>query len=126
MLSCRTPPSVLQTEVHPRCQPSDLLDACAEQQIKVMAYCPLAHGATTLLKSPSLLRVASEAGRTPSQIVLRWSMQKGLVPIPHSSSFARMRENLAALDFKLSGSQMAILDAMDVAERASFDPSKIA
>ena len=91
-----------------------------------MAYCPLAHGSQSLLRDPTLNLVASARGKTPAQVALRWSMQRGLVPIPKATSAARLRENLGALDFELSASDMASLNGLEANDRYSFDPRNIA
>jgi len=126
LATCRVPPTVLQTEVHPRYQQEELLNDCLKAGVRVMAHCPLAHGSRLLLRDPTLARIAAECGRTPAQVALRWSVQKGLVPVPHASSIQRMRENLGTLEFELSPACMASIDALEAGDRAAFNPSLIA
>jgi 2,5-diketo-D-gluconate reductase A len=51
--------------------------------------------------------------KTPAQVVLRWHVQHGLVPIPKSSNPGRLAENLGVFDFELSPDDMSSLDALD-------------
>jgi diketogulonate reductase-like aldo/keto reductase len=126
LASCRVPPAVLQTEVHPRYQQEELRGDCRSAGIKVMAHCPLAHGSPALLRDPTLAQIAAECGKTPAQVVLRWSVQKELVPLPHASTAARLRENYGALGFELSSVAMAEIDGMEAGDRAAFNPALIA
>ena len=59
-------------------------------------------------------------------MALRWSLQRGLLPIPKASSAARRRENLAALGFELTPREMGEIDGLEAADRCSFDPGLIA
>ena len=128
LATCRTPPAVLQTELHPRCQQPELREDCDAAGIKVLAHCPLAHGAASLLRDPTLCAVADRVGRSAAQVALRWSVQSGVVPLPHGSSAARLRENLAAAadDFELDAAAMASLASLDAEERQAFNPALIA
>eukprot|EP00967_Tisochrysis_lutea_P145566 scaffold273433_cov28-Tisochrysis_lutea.AAC.1 len=126
LATCRIHPSVMQTEVHPRHQQEELREDCRAAGIKVMAHCPLAHGSPLLLGDPTLMRIANNYGKSPAQIALRWSLQKGVIPLPHGSSKTRITENLGALSFELSASSMASIDGLEVGDRAAFNPSLIA
>lgn len=68
------------------------------------AYCPLARGRD--LENPVLMQVAQEVGRPVSQVMLRWLVQHGVIPLPKSSNPARQAENAASLEFGLSQDQM--------------------
>ncbi|MFI5890425.1 aldo/keto reductase [Actinoplanes sp. NPDC051513] len=60
-------------------------------------------------------------GRIPLQIVLRWHVQQGLVPIPMSSDPQRLRSNLDVFGFALSNAEMADVSALDRGEQAAVD-----
>jgi diketogulonate reductase-like aldo/keto reductase len=104
----------------------ELLEDATAAEMTVMAYCPLAHGSSQLLRDPTLAMIASARGKTPAQVALRWSVQRGLVPIPKASSATRLRENLGALEFELSAADMASLNGLEANDRYSFDPRNIA
>ena len=87
----------------------DLLPWMRQRSIPLMAYSPLDQG--SLLRKPALKKLADEAGCTPAQLALAWLLaQPGVVTIPKSSSRERVKENLAALDVKLSPKVLTELD----------------
>lgn len=95
-------PEVNQIEVHPY-RPREALVRYHEQcGIVTEAWAPLGNEAS-LLEDPVILRIASGRGATPAQVVLAWSIARGLVPIPKSRSPKRLRENLEATTLQLSG-----------------------
>ena len=87
----------------------DLLPLLRKRAIPLMAYSPLDQG--SLLRKSALKKLADEAGCTPAQLALAWLLaQPGVVTIPKSSSRERVKENLGALDVKLSPKMLAELD----------------
>lgn len=66
--------------------------------------------------------LARKYGKTPAQILLRWNVQQGIIPIPKSKNPARLAENMAVFDFALEGEDMAALSGMDQNRRTSHDP----
>ena len=130
LASCTTRPSVLQTELHPRLQQRELVAAARAAGVRtIMAHCPLAHGSPALLRDPTLQRLALARGDgcTPAMLSLRWSIDRGLVPVPKASSPARLAENLRAATMPpLSAEESDAIDALDADDRQSFDPRLIA
>jgi diketogulonate reductase-like aldo/keto reductase len=87
----------------------DLLPYMRKRAIPLMAYSPLDQGG--LLGKPSLKKLAGEVGCTPAQLALAWVLaQPGVVTIPKSSSRERVKENLGAIEIKLSTAVLAELD----------------
>lgn len=74
-----------------------------------------------LLEDPAVTALAAKYGKTPGQIVLRWHVQQGLVPIPKASSQQHLKENLAVFDFALEDSEIAALSALDTGEAGILD-----
>lgn len=105
-------PAVNQVELHPGFSQRDLRAWHAEHGIVTESWSPLGAG-NKLLDDPAVTGVAAAHGRTPAQVVLRWHVQLGAVPIPKSSNPERMRQNLEVFDFSLSEEEMARLDALD-------------
>jgi diketogulonate reductase-like aldo/keto reductase len=99
-------PSVNQIELHPRFPQADLRAFHAGKGILVESWSPLGQG-TALLDDPAVRSVAETHGVTPGQVVLRWHIQLGAVPIPKSASPERQRENLDVFGFELDAVQMA-------------------
>jgi len=87
----------------------DLLPWMRKRSIPLMAYSPLDQG--RLLGSAALKKIAQEVGCTPAQLAVAWVLaQPGVVTIPKSSTRERVKENLGAVDVKLSPQILAALD----------------
>ncbi|MDO5033973.1 MAG: aldo/keto reductase [Actinomycetaceae bacterium] len=66
--------------------------------------------------------IARDTGKTPAQVVMRWAVQHGILPIAVSSKPERNLENIQIFDFELSDAQMLALDLLDTGERFALDP----
>ena len=66
--------------------------------------------------------LARKYGKTPAQVLLRWNVQQGIIPIPKSKNPARLAENIAVFDFAPEGEDMAVLGGMNQNRRTSHDP----
>lgn len=104
-------PVVNQVQFSPFEYRRKLLDAATKHQIAIEAYSPLGTGEH--LSNRTVKRIARELERTPAQVLIRWSLQKGLIVIPKSSHRERIEENARVFDFTLSPEQMAELDGLD-------------
>ena len=93
-------PAVNQIELHPLLNQAALRAVNAEHGIVTEAYGPL--GVGRLLDNPTVTSVAGEYGKTPAQVLIRWSMQLGNVVIPRSSTPERIAENFDVFDFELT------------------------
>jgi diketogulonate reductase-like aldo/keto reductase len=88
-----------------------LLEFCDRHGIVLEAYSPLERGRA--LAHPQVVEIARRLGRTPAQVLLRWSIQRDVPVIPKSSSQDRIRSNAQIFDFALGSSDMETLDALD-------------
>lgn len=87
----------------------DLIPWLAERRMSVMAYSPVEQG--RLLAHRGLAAIASERGVTPAQVALAWLLARdGTIATPKAGSAAHVRENRAAADLDLSGTDLARLD----------------
>jgi 2,5-diketo-D-gluconate reductase A len=114
-------PVVNQIELHPEFSQERLRAWHTEHRVVTQAWSPLGAG-TDILNQPEITDLAAAHNRTPAQIVLRWHVQLGDVPIPKSAQPARMAQNLSVFDFALSDQEMAVLDALDRGNRLGGDP----
>ncbi|KAL1412605.1 hypothetical protein Q8F55_000352 [Vanrija albida] len=117
-------PAVNQIELHPWCQQREIVKYCEERGIAVQAYCPLARADPRRLGDPVLVDVAAKHGKAPTQVLLRWSLQKGYIPLPKSVTPARIKANTELYDFELDAGDMDRLDALDegAAGACSWNP----
>ncbi len=74
---------------------------------------------------PVLVGIAEAHGRSTAQIILRWHVQHGYIPIPKSVDPRRQRENLAVFDFDLAADEIAAIDALDQGEANVADSDQI-
>ncbi|MCX6396773.1 MAG: aldo/keto reductase [Propionibacteriales bacterium] len=104
-------PAVNQIEVHPYFGNEAVRAAGAAAGILTEAWSPIAQGA--VLDDPVVTGIAAKLGRTPSQVTLRWHLQRGDIVFPKTLSPARMRENAAIFDFELDADDQAAITALD-------------
>ena len=88
-----------------------LLEFCRRHRIVLEAYSPLDRGRA--VAHPKVAEIARRLGRTPAQVLLRWSIQHGAPVIPKSSHEARIRSNAQIFDFALGPDDMRALDGLD-------------
>jgi diketogulonate reductase-like aldo/keto reductase len=101
-------PTVNQVRFNPFSYKQKLLDFCKSKNIVLEAYSPLARGQK--LNDSLIVDIAKKYGKTPAQIMIRWSLQHGLIPIPKSSRKERIVENAAVFDFQIAKNDMTRLD----------------
>ncbi|EIN12068.1 Aldo/keto reductase [Punctularia strigosozonata HHB-11173 SS5] len=110
-------PAVNQIELHPFCQQRPIVDWCNKHSIVVQAYCPIVRGK---FDHPVIQQIAEKLDHDPAQILLRWSLQKGFIPLPKSSTPARIRSNIQLYDFALDDEDMQALDELDKGKEGSI------
>lgn len=111
-------PAINQVEFHPFLYQKSLLRFCENNKIHVVAYSPLTRGRR--LDHPSIERVSKKYGRTPAQILIRWSLQHGLGVIPKSTRPERIFENSLVFDFQIEADDMNMLDSLNEDLRTVF------
>jgi 2,5-diketo-D-gluconate reductase A len=116
-----TTPEVNQLQISPYVVQEQGRAFAARHGIVVESWSPLARG-PELRSEPVVTKLARRYGRTPAQIVLRWHIELGLVPVPKSEDPQRLRENIAVFDFTLSPDDVAALSALDRGSELVLDP----
>ncbi|KAH8102048.1 Aldo/keto reductase [Cristinia sonorae] len=114
-------PSVNQVELHPLCKQRPIVNYCNANSIAIEAYCPIIRGRLDNQqldpKFASLHKLvdslAKKYERDYAQILLRWSLQKGFIPLVRSSNPARIASNAQIYDFDLTDEEVDALDALD-------------
>jgi 2,5-diketo-D-gluconate reductase A len=114
-------PAVNQIEVHPYFGNEEVRAADAAAGILTEAWSPIAQG--DVLDDPVIAGIARRLERTPSQVVLRWHVQRGDVVFPKTTHVERMRENFAIFDFALSDDDVAAITALDRGEAGRRGPN---
>ncbi|KAJ4525112.1 hypothetical protein HRR90_003362 [Exophiala dermatitidis] len=111
--SCKVVPAVNQIELHPANPSPKLLDYCKSKGIHCTAYSCLG-GATDnpLYKEPALSQIAEAKGKSPSQILLMWGLQRGTSIIPKSVTPSRIEQNFQLDGWELTKDEMEALNGI--------------
>ena len=104
-------PAVNQIEWSPFGYSDAMLKYCQGIGTIIQAYSPLTRGKR--LDDPNLRSIAIKYGKTPTQIVIRWNIQTGTVPIVKANQKYHQQENLDVFDFDLSNEDMKALDDLN-------------
>lgn len=104
-------PAVNQVELHPYFPQAGLREVHARLGTRTESWSPIGR-AGAMLAEPPVVAAARAHGRTPAQVVLRWQVQLGAVPLPKSADAARQRENLSVFDFALEEDEVAAISAL--------------
>jgi diketogulonate reductase-like aldo/keto reductase len=123
---CDMVPLINQVEFHPFIydQQKELLNYCYDHKILMEAYSPLSRGAKH--SHEVVTKIAEDHKRTPAQILLRWCIQHGTVPLPRSTDKAHIAENIQIFDFELTPEDMFALNDISDGERVTWDPEEMA
>lgn len=113
-------PAVNQIELHPYF-PQDAQRAFnAKHGIATQSWSPLGR-ASSMLQDPLLQEIATRTGRSIAQVILRWHVQLGAVPLPKASSPERQLQNLSVFDFELTADDMAKIATLARPDGRTFD-----
>jgi 2,5-diketo-D-gluconate reductase A len=115
-----TVPAVNQIEVHPYLTQPEVREFCAEQDIAVEAWSPIAQG--KVLDDQTITCLADKYGKSPAQVVLRWHIERGDIVFPKSVTPQRIIENIDIFDFELDGEDVEAISALNRNERTGPDP----
>lgn len=106
-------PAANLLECNPFFQRTDEEKYLKEQNILIQAWSPLAAGQENLLNNITIGAIAKRHQKSPAQIVLRWLLQRGILPLVKTSNVQRMKENLAVFDFELTEQEMQKIADLD-------------
>ena len=114
-------PAVNQIEVHPFNTRTDITSFCAKNGIVVEAYAPLARALR--MKHPTIAELSERYECTPAQLMVRWSLQHGYVPLPKSVTKARIVANGDVGGFEIAEGDMRAMDGLDEYLVTDWDPT---
>jgi diketogulonate reductase-like aldo/keto reductase len=113
-------PAVNQIEMHPYFPQERMRAVHGELGIRTESWSPLGRGG--LLAEPAVVSAAEAHGVSPAQVVLRWHLQLGAVPIPMSSNAQRQRQNIDLGGFTLTDEQLGTLSGLERGRLKGQDP----
>jgi diketogulonate reductase-like aldo/keto reductase len=120
---CDIKPVVNQVELHVYLQQPALVEFCKAHDILVEAYSPLAHGCG--IDNSVLQTIGKKYGKSPAQVMIRWCIERGTLPLPKSVHPDRIKENFDVFDFALSDDDMSMLQKLDSGLRTCWDPTHV-
>ncbi|KAI8935680.1 hypothetical protein NX059_007202 [Plenodomus lindquistii] len=111
-------PAVNQIELHPWCQQRTAVKYCQDNNIVIEAYCPIVRNQKA--SDPTLTSIAKKHNVEPNQVLIRWSLQKGFVPLPKSDTPSRIAKNADVYGFELDKEDMEKLDGLDEGDKGAI------
>ena len=114
-------PDVNQIQLSPYSTRNESREYHAAHDIVTESYSPLGASSSDLRGDPVITGIAKDHGKSPTQVVLRWHVQLGLVAIPRSSNPGRIAENIDIFDFELTEQDMSKISALDRGESVATD-----
>ena len=116
-------PAVNQIEFHPFLFKQDILEFCHDNNIVLEAYSPLTKGKR--INDPRLLALAIKYAVSPSQLLIRWGLQHGIVEIPKSTRKERIIANINVFNFSISSEDMQKLDVLHENYHSAWNPTNV-
>ena len=115
-------PAINQIELHPWLPQAHMRDIDARLGIKTEAWSPLGSG--RLIDDPVIAEVAAKHGKSPAQVMVRWSIQLGNIVLPKSVTPARIEQNIDVFDFVLDDADMAAIATLESGRRTGPNPDE--
>ncbi|WP_303195716.1 aldo/keto reductase [Thomasclavelia spiroformis] len=117
--NCEIAPMINQIEHTPFMHDETLISFCKKNNIQIMAWGPLLRGN---MEDPRIMKIASKYQKSPAQLLIRWNIQQGIIPIPKSKNPSRLLENISVFDFDISLDDIHELNQMNQNIRTSYNP----
>lgn len=115
--SAKIMPMVNQVEVHPQNIKEDMLSYCNENNIQLVAWSPIMRG--KIFSNELMISLSEKYNKTIAQVVLKWHVQRNIIPIPKSSNEGRIKENLDIFDFEISVEDMKAINSLNEGDNVS-------
>ena len=118
----RVKPVLNQIELHPMFQQKEICKFCKENNIQIMSYSPVARMDKRLIENSILQNLSRKKNKSVTQIIIRWNIQHGYIPVVSSSNPKHIKENLNVYNFELEDSEMDEIDSLDCGMRIRYNP----
>lgn len=119
---CTVRPAVDQIEYHPGYSQEAVVQYCKERDILVQAWSPI--GRQRVLTEGLVQELAEKYGVSPARICLKFAVQRGIIPLPKSSSMERMKDNLDLYSFEMEQEDIWRLATMPQAGWSGEHPDR--
>lgn len=114
-------PAVNQVEVNPFNQQIEAQTFNEKYEVQMQAWAPFAEGKNNIFTNPELKAIGEKYGKSVGQVILRWLVQRGIVPLAKTVNKSRMEENINIFDFELTQEDMAEIAKMDTKTSMFFN-----
>lgn len=121
-------PAVNQVEVNPFHQQDKALEYNSKYGVQLEAWAPFAEGKNGIFTNETLVEIGNKYGKSVGQVILRWLVQRGIVPLAKTVRKERMLENIAIFDFTLSEEDMKTIASLNKDTSSFFshyDPATV-
>lgn len=121
-------PMLNQVEINPFFQQGEAIDYMKQKGVQPQAWAPFAEGKNDIFSNPILSEIGKKYGKSVGQVILRWSIQRGVVALAKSVRKERMAENINVFDFELSAEDMAKIATLDTGKSLiinHYDPNVV-
>jgi diketogulonate reductase-like aldo/keto reductase len=112
----------VRIEVHPFNTRTNITSFCEKNGILVEAYAPLARALR--MKHPTIVSLSKKYSCTPAQLMVRWSLQHGFIPLPKSVTKERIESNAQNSHFEIDAVDMKTMDGLDECLVTDWDPTE--
>lgn len=119
---CTIKPTVNQIEVNPYLNNKEVVDYCIGNDILVEAYSPLCSNKNNVLDEKILLDIAKKYNKSSAQVIIRWLIQRNILPLVKTSTYSRIIENYNVFDFELDNYDIENINKLNTNTRSMSDP----
>ena len=124
--NCKIKPVINQIECNPIYWDKETIDYSLQNGIVIEAYCPLAEWSPQLVQNKIILDLAKKKNKTVPQIILKWIMQKNMIPLPKSVHTEYIKENFNLNGFCLTDEEMKNVDTLNsINYKVDWDPHSV-
>jgi diketogulonate reductase-like aldo/keto reductase len=110
---CKIKPVINQIECNPIYWDKETIDYSLQNNIVIQAYCPLAEWSSKLVENKIIVDLAKKKNKTVPQIILKWIMQKNIIPLPKSVHTEYIKQNFDLNGFVLNEEEMKSVDSLN-------------
>lgn len=117
----KSKPQVNQIEVNVFNQKQQEVTFMEKEGIQTEAWAPFAEAKNNIFTLPELLTIARKHNKTTGQVMLRYLIQRNIIPLPKTTHLERMKENFDVFDFILDEKDMETINALDTKKSVIYD-----
>ncbi|QZX49489.1 aldo/keto reductase [Mycoplasma sp. E35C] len=116
-------PMVNQIEFHPGCLQPEIVDYCKKNNILIQAWSPFSQ--SKILEQKKLVELAEQYEVSVAQLILKWIIQKDIVPLPKSKTNERIKSNFDVFGFMIDQADVKTIDELTDCESSGYHPDKV-